>query len=76
MSEISLGIIGAGGIAKEHLKVIQALNDVNPVGITSRTLSKAQELAKTFHIQIPDSSWQEYLRWPKHLVKINQSKAA
>ena len=51
MSEISLGIIGAGGIAKEHLKVIQALNDVNPVGITSRTLSKAQELAKTFRIK-------------------------
>jgi len=33
-------------------------------------------IAKTLHIQIPDSSWQEYLRWPKHLVKINHSKAA
>ena len=51
MSKINLGIIGAGGIAKEHLKVIQALNEINPVGITSRTFSKAEELAKTFNIQ-------------------------
>ena len=33
-------------------------------------------IAKTLHIHIPDSSWQEYLKWPKHLVKINQFKAA
>ena len=33
-------------------------------------------IAKTLHIQIPDSSWQEYLRWPQHLVKINHSEAA
>ena len=51
MSEINLGIIGAGGIAKEHLKVIHSLRTVNLIGITSRTLSKAEELAKTFHIQ-------------------------
>ena len=51
MSKVNLGIIGAGEIAKEHLKVIQALNDLNPIGITSRTLSKAKELAKTFRIK-------------------------
>ena len=33
-------------------------------------------IAKTLHIQIPDSCWQEYLQWPSHLVKINQAKAA
>ena len=33
-------------------------------------------IAKTLHIQITDSCWQEYLQWPSHLVKINQAKAA
>ena len=33
-------------------------------------------IAKTLHIQIPDSSWQEFLQWPKHLVRIDQAKAA
>ena len=33
-------------------------------------------IAKTFNIQIPDKSWQEFLQWPKHLVKINHAKAA
>tara|TARA_Y100001970_G_C14092979_1_gene781056 strand:- start:26 stop:577 length:552 start_codon:yes stop_codon:yes gene_type:complete len=35
-----------------------------------------ESIAKTLHIQIPDYSWQEFLRWPKHLVKINISKVA
>tara|TARA_Y100001970_G_C14211615_1_gene847272 strand:- start:723 stop:1274 length:552 start_codon:yes stop_codon:yes gene_type:complete len=35
-----------------------------------------ENIAKSFRIQIPDSSWQEYLHWPRHLVRINQSKVA
>ncbi len=50
MSEIRIGIIGAGHIAKEHLKVIQALPRVKAVGITSRTKSKADLLAKEYAI--------------------------
>ena len=50
MSDIRLGIVGAGNIAKEHLKVIQAMESVRAVGITSRTLSKAEKLAKLFFI--------------------------
>ncbi len=50
MSNIRIGIIGAGNIAFEHLKVIQDLNDVSVVGITSRTLTKAQNLAEKFEI--------------------------
>ncbi|RTZ88787.1 MAG: HNH endonuclease [SAR324 cluster bacterium] len=34
------------------------------------------KIAKTLHIKIPHSSWQEYLQWPNHLVKIDQAKAA
>ena len=51
MSDIRVGIIGAGHIANEHLKVIKAMDSVRAVGITSRTLSKTEELAKTFHIE-------------------------
>ena len=51
MSDISLGIIGAGNIAKEHLKVIRAMDGVRAVGITSRTLSKAKKLANTSQIE-------------------------
>ena len=50
MSDIRLGIIGAGNIANEHLKIIQALDGVSVVGMTSRTWSKAEELAKMFDI--------------------------
>ena len=50
MSSVNIGIIGAGNIAKENLKVIQAMNGVRVGGITSRTISKAEEIAKTFFI--------------------------
>lgn len=50
MSDIRLGIIGAGNIAQEHLKVIQAMDSVRVVGMTSRTISKAEELGKKFQI--------------------------
>ena len=46
-----MGIIGAGQIAQEHLKVIQAMNGVVVDGITSRTKLKAEELAKTYAIK-------------------------
>ena len=38
MSNIRIGIIGAGNIAFEHLKVIQDLNDVSVVGIMIRIM--------------------------------------
>ena len=50
MSNVRLGIIGAGYIAQEHLKVINAMKGVYVEGITSRTISKAKKLAKTFDI--------------------------
>ncbi len=49
-SELRLGIVGAGNIAREHLKVIQALENVSVSGITSRTASKARELANAYAI--------------------------
>jgi predicted dehydrogenase len=51
MSNVRLGIIGAGYIAQEHLKVIQAMAGVCAVGITSRTKSKAEELARKYDVE-------------------------
>ena len=51
MSNIRLGIIGAGNIAQEHLKVIEAMDGVSAVGITSRTKSKAEELARKYDVE-------------------------
>ena len=48
---IKVGLIGAGNIAKEHLSVIDDLDNIIVTGITSRTLSKANELAKKFRIE-------------------------
>ena len=56
MSDVRLGVIGAGNITQEHLKVIAAMNGVKAAGITSRTLSKAKALANSFQIdQVCDS---------------------
>jgi predicted dehydrogenase len=51
MSNIRLGIVGAGYIAQEHLKVIQAMDNVNAVGITSRTSLKAEDLARKYDVE-------------------------
>ena len=48
MSDLRIGIIGAGSIAREHLKVVQALDGMTVCGITSRTRSRAVNLAKEF----------------------------
>ena len=48
MSNLNLGIIGAGNIAMKHLEVISEINRLNVVGITSRTPHKAKRLANKF----------------------------
>ena len=50
MSGIRVGIIGAGNIAKEHLNVIRAIDEVKVAGITSRTIAKAKELAYEYNV--------------------------
>ena len=43
MSDIRIGIIGAGYIASKHLEVIDQIKGLKVIGITSRTLSKAKK---------------------------------
>lgn len=49
---IRLGIIGAGAIARKHLEVIKDIDWIEPIGITSRTREKAQQLASEYGISI------------------------
>jgi predicted dehydrogenase len=51
MSSLRLGLIGAGWAAQKHLEVIQAINGLEAAGITSRTRTKAEQLAATFGIK-------------------------
>jgi len=48
LSELRIGVIGAGHIATEHLKVLKAQENVTLSGIFSRTRRRAEELAGTF----------------------------
>ena len=51
MSNLKLGIIGAGYIAEKHLEVISKIRRLKVVGITSRTIFKAKKLASKFGIK-------------------------
>lgn len=48
---LSIGIIGAGYMAEEHIKAFQALDNVKINGIYSRTYSKTEHLANKYKIQ-------------------------
>ena len=45
-----VAIIGAGGMAREHIRAFSGLPNVRVAGIHSRTRVKAEVLAKEFHI--------------------------
>lgn len=46
----NVAIIGAGSMAREHIRAFQALPGVSVAGLHSRTRSKAEELAREFSI--------------------------
>lgn len=50
MDTVKIGIIGAGAIAKQHLLVLRDIEWMKVVGITSRTIEKAESLAKEYGI--------------------------
>ena len=54
-----LVLIGAGNMAREHLKVMRALQGIDVVGIFSRTSSRAMGLASDFDIGFVASSIDE-----------------
>lgn len=50
MFKIHLGVIGAGSITNEHLKVVNKISNFKVVGITSRTNKNCFYLAKKYKI--------------------------
>ncbi len=49
-NECKVAIIGAGNMAREHIRAFSDVPGVTIVGIHSRTRSRAESLAKEFHI--------------------------
>jgi len=50
MKKIKVAVIGAGSMAREHIRAFQALEGVSVAGIYSRTKSRAEALAQEFNI--------------------------
>ena len=48
IKDARIGIIGAGSMARQHLAVLRAVEGIQPVGIVSRTKSKAEDLAREY----------------------------
>lgn len=67
-----VAIIGAGYMAKEHIRAFKNIPDVEVLGISSRTRNKAEELAKEFDIKIvADSIAELYTQTKADLVVIS-----
>jgi predicted dehydrogenase len=62
MRRLNIGIIGAGYIAKEHLKVLKSINDFVISGIVSRTKKKSKKLAREFGIKKVFNSIEEMMK--------------
>ncbi len=57
--ECRVAFIGAGGMAREHLRAFSDIPQVRVVGIFSRTRTKAECLAEEFHIPFVAASLDE-----------------
>ena len=69
--QIRIAIIGAGYMAEEHIRAFQDIEDVVIAGIHSRTLSKAEDVAKKFAIEhVCDSIAELFIVTQAHLVII------
>jgi len=52
MTGIKVAIVGAGAMAREHIKAFNSVPDVNVVGLCSRTRSKADTLARELSVPL------------------------
>lgn len=56
---MKVAVVGAGAMAREHLKAFAALSEVQLVGIASRTRARAEALARDFAIGVVADSPEE-----------------
>ena len=74
MSEVKVAIIGAGSMAREHIKAFSAIPGLKISGIHSRTSSKAHALAAEFAIpKVVDSLSDVYTETKADVVVITVS---
>jgi len=59
MEKVRVGIVGAGNMACKHLQAISAIDNIEAVGIFSRTKSKAQQIANEYGIKVCVDSLEE-----------------
>ena len=70
-TDCNVAIIGAGNMAREHIRAFNDIPGVNIIGIHSRTRSKAKALAYEFHIdEVYDSIPELYTKTRADLVVI------
>ena len=71
MRDVSIAIVGAGGMAREHAKAFASLPGVKVAGLTSRTRAKADALASELGVPlVTDSIAALYERTRADLVVI------
>ena len=56
MRDVSIAIVGAGGMAREHAKAFASLPGVKVAGLTSRTRAKADALASELGVPVVTDS--------------------
>lgn len=66
--KINLLIIGSGNIAKEHAKVIKAINNLNLYAVCSRTISKANSFAKLYQVKYTTDNFDKFLDIHKNKI--------
>jgi predicted dehydrogenase len=70
----NVAIVGAGRMAREHIRAFSNLGEVRIAGITSRSLGRAEALASEFKIPVVCNSLSElYERTRAHLVVVTVS---
>ena len=75
--ECVVGIVGAGYMAREHIRAFQDLPNVKIAGITSRTVARAEALASEFHIPLVCNSVAElYEKTKANLVVVTVPELA
>ncbi len=65
MKSLKLGLIGAGGIARLHLDAMQKIDGLKAVGLTSRSLPAAKQLATDYQIPVCTESVDEMVAQAK-----------
>ncbi len=72
-----VAIIGAGYMAREHIRAFQDMSNVKIAGITSRTRARSEALATEFNIPVVCSSVDElYTRTSANLVVVTVPELA